>query len=664
MKISCFACASFIFLASAFSALAAVKSSSEYVQDGLVAHWDGIDNTLNADGTRSHTDEAETWYDLSGNGLHVNLKGRSYIVVEKNAILSKKNANKVAGLPSAGAGENEALTYVEWPMGDWATNLTVKLDASPTGVEQYTVEIVMAAATSLSGISNASSAQTMFASPRGSFGYRRTGTWYLLYPRKTTSGDISLHTGFPSAAQSTPMERHTVSCVFGTHATGSTELWTDGYDKYTSSFGNGWATTWYTYYCLFNNTLCDIRIYAVRVYNRKLTDAERQQNYQLDEDRFSKQIIDVALPSGYQQLEYLVATGGHAVATSVHKDSLKSLDLTATWFGTEKSGYGTNATDNITILREDETDYFAQLYEVATEETDQVQNLLVPCYREADGVAGLFDVNANLFREPAGNSFSHGTGGAYGIPWFGSSAKDTGLTSETKMPSAAKSALSFSVWVRNPKPIHNFYGAYRGAILSSGALCKTPGFICYVDGSKAYQTDNLFVQLRYDEDNTTLLSLPEGRATEISTDNKWHHLGFSFSSTGGEDSLGIANLYLDGELVASTNRAVVPLFSASFTVANRYEGDTFNIPYNGELSQVTVWTNALTASQIKKLMVKPVTGSQPGLWGAWSLNNGSDGLKDLVSNKHLKIITGSGFKMGFLANDIPWQTKGFRIIVR
>ena len=42
-------------------------TSKSYVQDGLIAQWDGIDNVL-LDGVRLHDANAEVWSDLTGNG--------------------------------------------------------------------------------------------------------------------------------------------------------------------------------------------------------------------------------------------------------------------------------------------------------------------------------------------------------------------------------------------------------------------------------------------------------------------------------------------------------------------------------------------------------------------------------------------------------------------
>ena len=47
-----------------------VPTAMDYVQDGLVAHWDGIENV----GYGIHDDNATVWTDLTGNGWDVTLK--------------------------------------------------------------------------------------------------------------------------------------------------------------------------------------------------------------------------------------------------------------------------------------------------------------------------------------------------------------------------------------------------------------------------------------------------------------------------------------------------------------------------------------------------------------------------------------------------------------
>ena len=42
-------------------------TSASYVQSGLIAQWDGIDNAVSG-ARRIHRDDASTWADLSGGG--------------------------------------------------------------------------------------------------------------------------------------------------------------------------------------------------------------------------------------------------------------------------------------------------------------------------------------------------------------------------------------------------------------------------------------------------------------------------------------------------------------------------------------------------------------------------------------------------------------------
>ena len=59
-RLSCLAA-----LATAFVIRAGAMTSSDYVQDGLVVHWDAIDNA----GVGMHSSNTTTWVDLSGNGF-------------------------------------------------------------------------------------------------------------------------------------------------------------------------------------------------------------------------------------------------------------------------------------------------------------------------------------------------------------------------------------------------------------------------------------------------------------------------------------------------------------------------------------------------------------------------------------------------------------------
>ena len=70
--------------------------STAYVQAGLKAHWDGIDNTM-TNGVRFHDPAATNWCDLSGQTNNVWLP--DYVSVESNALYS----SVITNLPPSGS---------------------------------------------------------------------------------------------------------------------------------------------------------------------------------------------------------------------------------------------------------------------------------------------------------------------------------------------------------------------------------------------------------------------------------------------------------------------------------------------------------------------------------------------------------------------------------
>ncbi|WP_407271096.1 glycosyltransferase [Radiobacillus sp. PE A8.2] len=98
----------------------------------------------------------------------------------------------------------------------------------------------------------------------------------------------------------------------------------------------------------------------------------------------------------------------------------------------------------------------------------------------------------------------------------------------------------------------------------------------------------------------------------------------------------VPSLYMDGQFVktstASTNNTVVP--SAVF---GGMDPDNF---YMGDLKEIRIWNTARTHEQLAQNMHRIFTGSEPGLFGYWRLNEGN-GTKafDLTKNKNNGTIT-------------------------
>ena len=100
-----------------------------------------------------------------------------------------------------------------------------------------------------------------------------------------------------------------------------------------------------------------------------------------------------------------------------------------------------------------------------------------------------------------------------------------------------------------------------------------------------------------------------GHPANIKGKQGWHHIAVTYD-------LNMAHMYLDGQLVASTNTSV-SLRTSSY-------GLTFNASeIKGLMDDVLIWNYARTETQVRNDMDTPPEGSAPGLVGAWTFNDGS-----------------------------------------
>ncbi len=263
--------------------------------DGLVGHWDGIDNTLAEDGTRSHQETLSVWSDLSGKGNDVRVPG--YVTVESNALVSVANTNK-----KPDTNTTASVTYPTFS----ALN---GLDASANGVDAFTVEVVMQRV-KWRYTTDYDNLQAVFSTPRGSVGYRKNSDkmFYLQYPHTTTQRKL-MHINGPAGSVK---EVHTLSIDFGTSSEMTSIRLDAGVAAPLNEDGN-YTSGWSSFFAFFSNPRADIRVHAIRVYDRVLTDAEREQNFRLDRVRFQGDtIVD---PEAYREVEYIESTGTQIIDT-------------------------------------------------------------------------------------------------------------------------------------------------------------------------------------------------------------------------------------------------------------------------------------------------------------------------------------------------------------
>jgi len=99
------------------------------------------------------------------------------------------------------------------------------------------------------------------------------------------------------------------------------------------------------------------------------------------------------------------------------------------------------------------------------------------------------------------------------------------------------------------------------------------------------------------------------------TDTNWHHWAGTFDAV-----TRLRVLYRDGLVVASNTSAVVYQGTGTITLGRSPGAGTW---FGGDLSEVRLWSAALSAADISSGMNFGMTGVEPGLLASWRLNDGS-----------------------------------------
>ncbi len=303
---------------------AADVGSSAYVQAGLTAHWDGIDNTV-TNGVRHHDPAATNWCDLSGQANHVWLP--AFVSVESNALYS----SVVTGLSNA---------QINGSKTELCPTLS-KLNGLNhwTNDPAFTVEFVMQRV-QWRYTDNYGNLQNVFRTPRGTAGYRNNVTNGFYFFGPTSKSNLSLMEWKPDA-QADAM--HTVSAVFG-NSLSTDILRMDGVQN-TINMNGGYNTGWSTNFTFFSNLRADIRVHAIRVYNRVLTQYELDRNALLDRIRF---LGDTDVPFLVKPVPDQSFDGVHActpepvvVDPATEQRLVKGTDYALSYAANDRAGYAT-----------------------------------------------------------------------------------------------------------------------------------------------------------------------------------------------------------------------------------------------------------------------------------------------------------------------------------
>ena len=228
------------------------KSTSDYVQDGLVAQWDGVENA----GVGMHEDSPSAWVDIVG-GLEITIP--EWVTVETNAFYSESST--------------DTRTYPS-------------ISSIPGLGNDVTIEVV-AERVMWRDKNNYKNLQRIISSPYTKFGYRESSTAGVFYQMPIgTNNKLWLYTS--TSGSFNVSECHTYTARVTMPRDESNTLLVDAatVPGWAKEGSDGMPTDPPTNWTFFDAPRADIRIYAIRVYNRKLTDAEVTANAAVDHLRF------------------------------------------------------------------------------------------------------------------------------------------------------------------------------------------------------------------------------------------------------------------------------------------------------------------------------------------------------------------------------------------
>ncbi|MBO7207872.1 MAG: hypothetical protein J6W10_09715, partial [Kiritimatiellae bacterium] len=282
----------------------------DYVQEGLVALYDGVYNSRDAQGSPVRDSEATTWANLAG-------VGSDDFVLPQGAFSFAENSITLSGAQASAP--NCAVARVT---GKITLEACVKSETlSTSGNEKFFLEIVNRAAVGYDG---------------------RSGKHFTVYVLNSINYGAAKKMYYSCAGASFAdyaPQVHSVSWVSDNNAYGTvlgdgenagtlTRIFTSGVvDAPNGNLMIGNTSVNYTYFC-------------VRVYNRELTDAERKLNAAVDAVRFQgKKTSEVTLPEGYSfdeegnltvpnsDGEHQINIGGTVTFAAPHSENAKLVNV-------------------------------------------------------------------------------------------------------------------------------------------------------------------------------------------------------------------------------------------------------------------------------------------------------------------------------------------------
>ena len=237
-----------------------------YVQDGLVLQYDAIEPG----------DTAGVWKNLAATGAAYDLTLPSWVLREEGAFRS----SVIRGLT-----QNSQINASKTDLCPGFASV----DGITSATTATTVEVVMQRL-AWPYADNYYNLQNVLTTPRGNFGYRYED-WdghYLIVPSSATKLQLyNLRTGSSAKLLKT---------FAVTQGVGQNSLWFDGAGYAASKWNaDSYTVDWSTRYTFFSNLRADVRVCAIRLYNRRLTADEIAVNAAIDGQRFHGRTFPASL---------------------------------------------------------------------------------------------------------------------------------------------------------------------------------------------------------------------------------------------------------------------------------------------------------------------------------------------------------------------------------
>ena len=127
------------------------------------------------------------------------------------------------------------------------------------------------------------------------------------------------------------------------------------------------------------------------------------------------------------------------------------------------------------------------------------------------------------------------------------------------------------------------------------------------------------------------------------------------------------NLIINGKTIkfyANTDPAKMVDPSLTWYIPVTLGGRSGEYSMMGELAYATLWNRAITESEVDFTRRHPVSGTEAGLIGCWSLDGGDAGLLDGVANGAAEHDLTAVAEVGFVADEVKWHVAGLMILVR